>query len=460
VRLLLRWVSQVAALNGALLLATFPPLAVWSTSGLETMPFALCVFATFACLCAPPPGESTGGPTGSPAGGAGRAPRGIAAGAFAALAVLLRADGFAVLLLLFGSLAICALAARGPSRGQAPARAGALANALFIASCALVTQLFWRWSYYGELAPNTAHAKVAFAEMLSPEGRWLLVRGFNYVASYFLTFLSAFLVVLLIAPACLATPARAVKAQIARAAALFCAGLCAYAIVVSGDFMAMGRFLVPAIPFAAIVFSFGIERIERIERLGAFGPAAASLLTACAVVLSLMPAFNVHPAPRELRERFHFRYNEPAPKTELEMWSFMRENAREWKVLGRALADHTRPGESITLGPIGAVGYYSGLTIYDSYGLVDRAVAKARLPRRRASPGHDVAVPLSFFDARKPTYLVATLAPSDDPTSVLPRDWREDPSHLEGIELEVKPLDPQRFAPNTSLLLLRHRWSL
>ena len=110
------------------------------------------------------------------------------------------------------------------------------------------------------------------------------------------------------------------------------------------------------------------------------------MLAACAVALSLLPAFNLHLAPRALRERFHFRYNEPTPKTELEMWSFMRENARQWKELGRALAEHTKPGESITLGPIGAVGYYSGLTIYDSYGLVDRAVATARLPRRRASP--------------------------------------------------------------------------
>ena len=42
--------SGVPLMLGAVFFASFPPVVVWSTSGLATIPFALCIFWTFECL--------------------------------------------------------------------------------------------------------------------------------------------------------------------------------------------------------------------------------------------------------------------------------------------------------------------------------------------------------------------------------------------------------------------------
>ena len=40
------------------------------------------------------------------------------------------------------------------------------------------------------------------------------------------------------------------------------------------------------------------------------------------------------------------------------------------------LKAHLKPGDSIVTGAIGSTGYYSGLKIYDTFGLVDRRVPR------------------------------------------------------------------------------------
>ena len=69
----------------------------------------------------------------------------------------------------------------------------------------------------------------------------------------------------------------------------------------------------------------------------------------------------------------------------------MKDRAERWSVLGRALAVHTREGESIVMGTIGAAGYYSRLFIYDRRGLVTPEVNETPVPSgQRATPGHDL----------------------------------------------------------------------
>ena len=132
-----------------------------------------------------------------------------------------------------------------------------------------------------------------------------------------------------------------------------------YAVLVGGDFMTSGRFLVPALPFLALLFG-----------RTAPGPLAATVV----VALSLPGAFNLQLAPEALRTQLHFRWSSEY-RTEFEQWERMRDQSREWTLLGRALAAHTQPGESLIHGTIGAVGYYSKLFIYDRFGLVNREVA-------------------------------------------------------------------------------------
>ena len=87
----------MVATAALLLFATLPPIAVWSTGGLATIPFALAVFCAFERLL------------GDPA-----RPRGVQAGLFMLLASLIRADGPGFVALIFGTAALTWLLRRSP----------------------------------------------------------------------------------------------------------------------------------------------------------------------------------------------------------------------------------------------------------------------------------------------------------------------------------------------------------
>ena len=81
----------------------------------------------------------------------------------------------------------------------------------------------------------------------------------------------------------------------------------------------------------------------------------------------------------------------------------MKRTAREWSELGRAARRFAQPGDSLVSGAIGAVGFYSGLVVYDTAGLVTRAPETARVIL--AYPGHDTVIPFAAFLDRKHTFL-------------------------------------------------------
>ena len=136
--------------------------------------------------------------------------------------------------------------------------------------------------------------------------------------------------------------------------------------------MAMGRFMVPALPFIAVLLATLLNRFGRDSERRRF--LAVGSVAVCTLV-TVAPAFNLHLVPRSTLERFDFRQKATGFRTEYEVWRVMKENAERWSQLGRALALVAKPGESLITGVIGAIGYYSNLFIYDRYGLVTREVA-------------------------------------------------------------------------------------
>ena len=389
----------------ALFLACLPPMSMWSTSGLETMPFALAVFLAFDRLAGDPD-----------------RPRAAQAGACALAAALLRADGA-----LWAGLALAA-AVVSDRRRLRPAF-----GALAILVAGVAAHLLWRHGYYGEWIPNTARVKAGLSPMR-------LERGSFYVLSFALEVLPFAFVPL---AAVLVRP----SSRIALAAAAFTACAAAYAAFVGGDFMPMGRFLVPATPFLALALAALLEAIP---------PRARSAAGALAVVLALLPALDVHPMPLSIRERLRFRWNEPEFESEIGMWRGMKQRAAEWIRLGRALRSVTQPGESIILGNIGAVGYATELVILDPFGLVDPEVAKRDAPLVRASPGHDKRVPFEFFFPRRPTYLSAWLSRSSVPADAqMPAEWKA-LVDSGAVELLRRPLADDRSS-GVEVRLLRFR---
>jgi len=368
--------SPWATLGAAAFLGSLPPLAVWSTGGMASMPFAAAVLWLFLLLWE---GEE-------PAAA-------WKLGVLGAVVALLRADGAWCVAAVLGTGILSGLAERRPALTRAATTGAIIAGAAFLA------HVGWRWSTYGDWLPNTARVKVGLS------GR-AIERGGNYTVHFLLTF-PGVLFALLTAGGAWNWRQRRMGPALIMVASTFL-----YAVFAGGDFMAFGRFLVPALPFVALVLGAGLSGIE--TRSGRI-PVVA--ITAVCIATSLPAAFGGALTPVRWRAAFGFRHNRPEAirRSEFDQWSRMNAQAEEWVALGRALKLVSEPGDSVVYGAVGAIGYYSELYVYDLNGLVTRSVSQREAMQKPRSPGHDKTVPLDFFLPQKPDWLFAFWWPDDRP---------------------------------------------
>lgn len=377
-RLAVIGVSLPAAAIGTVGLAAFPPVGLWGSTGLETMAFALSIYATFDALVLSRPRPNA------------------RVGVVAGIALcLMRVEGpaWAIVILLL------ACGARWLD-GEWPAARRRLASVAGAIAAAFAVYFAWRYAYFGTLVSNTALAKAAVLSLR-------FERGVNYVIGFFLTFPATPLVIL--GGAILAARETRRGAWLA-VTAMACA-FPIYALVVTGDFMPMGRFLLPAAPFWALLTALLVTGVVQAGR-----PVRVALVTALGgalLAVQLAPAWNYHVLPRAWLERFRFRHNTPTFMTEFEVWQDQKNNADDWTHLGNALrryAEQLAPAPrapSVVLGAIGAAGYYSGLFVFDRHGLVTPRVARRALSPDEPllSAGHDRRVAPEFFLDDEPTIL-------------------------------------------------------
>ena len=403
-RLLQQDVAILPALLATAGLALFPPFAAYSTSGLETMAFALLILLLVDQLILRPPPLN-----------------GVCAGIVALLLSLTRVEGVA------WALAIIAFAAAvrlGRERCLRP-----LLISVSILAVGFGSFLLFRFSYFHSLVSNTAYAKGQFD--------WPhFVRGLNYVASSVLTFPSAILLVPASVVALFVRPRGPALALVA----LFWA-FPLYSAVVGGDFMGFGRFLVPAAPLGAILLGLLFQQIARQRSWGQ--PAAVSLVL-LSITLNLLPAWNQHVVPESIRSQFRYYLFGSAMQSEYDRWEAQVENSRDWSALGRALDNYAEshfppePTPTLCTGAIGAIGYYSRLNIYDHCGLVTPEIAHRVVapdePLRSA--GHDKAVQPEYFLKYRPSILNARIIRQLTPGEAADkcarfldsiRPWQDDP---------------------------------
>ncbi len=347
-----------------LFLGTLPAMGLWATSGLASMPLALFVFACFERL------------TGSPR------PRGVSAGVFAVLATTIRADGVA-----WVAMVVVAAFVTAPAERRRELLRRGLFPVVALTAVAFLSQEAFRLVYFGESVPNTAKAKIG----LSAEG---LQRGALYSLSWLLFLPSIPLAV------AAAVIGRGLPREVLWSSLAIVAGGLAYATLVGGDFMPLGRFLVPALPFAALFVAGAWRAGSGGLRLGPLAFVAAAL------ALNVAAARDRNVVPDPVLRAAHFRLDRTW-MTELSRWREMRRSTERHTLCGRALATFVRPGESIVLGAIGAIGYYSDLRVFDVHGLVSPRVLDATTPLPHHSPGHDFEVSARFFLDRDPTYFDA-----------------------------------------------------
>ncbi len=379
--------SQSTAVIGGLLFATFPPLAMWSTGGLATMSVALALTGLFAALWLDPTRPRLG--------------LGLAC---AACGVLLRADGIGVVGLILATSGLVAWGSQRAALRKAVILIGVASLALFGAHAA------FRLSYYGDWLPNTARAKVTLDELPETLKHGIQIRGTNYLIAFVLTFPSVVLGVL--GPLLLLGRNRSQRTWVIPAVLTIC-GHWLYARQVGGDFMAMGRFLVPTLPLIVLVSAMLLGRVWAASR------PVGVLLVGAGICVSLAPAWNHHAVPYETRVAYHFRWNhriedvksgEKRMQSEYERWHDMCVNVDHWVLVGKAMSLFTKPTESLAAGGVGAIGYYCDIYLYDTYGLTNKALMLRPPPiKRLRSPGHDRFAPPEFFHDRSLTFLSAGL---------------------------------------------------
>jgi arabinofuranosyltransferase len=370
--------STPVAFAATLSLGCFPPFALWSTGGLETMPFALALFATFERLALRRAGPDALGAV------------------LAGLALaLLRFEGVAWAALV---AALAAVARRIEGRPFARPLAAYAA----VVGAGYGAYWLWRFSYYGLALPNDAYAKLGLSAKV-------IRTGLDYLAVHWLTFLAPFLLV----PSWIVAMRRRWLGPGISVSAVSLATLL-YPVLVGGDFMAMGRLLVPGLAFGTVLLAFLLQTLW--ERSTA-ARGLALFVAASGLVVGLAPAWNIDVVPRGVRRAFSFRRNfgEDDPRSEYEQWRYMDENTKTWRIKGLALKQIAPAGSTVVANSIGCVGYYSDLFVWDRNGLVSHEVAmrKNESPYE-TSPGHHKLVPNTFFLDRAPTFLAVELFTSGD----------------------------------------------
>lgn len=360
--------SLPLATLATLSLAVFPPFGVWSTSGLETVPAALAYFIVFEQLVIRREDTWRGGLAGL-------------------TLALLRVEGLAWAVL----LGFCACLSNWLS---AVRRRVVPLTYFTIVIVGFAIFLAWRYSYYDALIANTAAAKNIGLSLAGIE------RGIRYVAAYFVAFVTPFLIL----PASMIALAKT-RRPVGLPTVILAVAPIGYSIAVGGDYMTMGRFLVPMLPFYALLLGWLLEWLW--ARGHSVRNAVLVAATATSVIaLGLLPGAGIHVVPEGIRERVDWK--SPPYLTEVEKWYVGRRHSLRQKEMALALKESTRPGDSIVSIAIGNLGYYSHLHIYDQGGLINREVA-SRPVTNLVAPGHDKLVPPEFFLKDHPTILEADL---------------------------------------------------
>lgn len=236
----LRGRLDAAMIGASVLVASSIPLALWSTSGMETSFFTLLVTLAVVHWMLP------------------RSPERTRWGAclLFALASLTRPDGG-----LFFAAAFLAFLATSWRRRIHEA-------AIFAGPLAI--HLAWKWKTYGELLPNTYYAKAGVTLTY-------LDRGLTYATDALVPGGVVFL------PLMMLSCWHPRHALFARRTAFVLAVVAAYVVAVGGDVLPVQRFWVPLMPLGAVLGALGLESL-----LGRFSPRAAGLTAPLAGVLTLV----------------------------------------------------------------------------------------------------------------------------------------------------------------------------
>jgi hypothetical protein len=342
----------VLAVAATVVVVGSPMYVCWALSGLETGPYALLVFATVvAAARSSRPGALCG------------------VALLLSLAAMTRPEAVSL-------LPVVALVVFLKNRSLRSVLIVVLAFSGMFGTYFLLRAL-----HFGYAFPNTFYAKLDYGSVA------LLKRGMWYVFDFLLA------APLMVLPAILTL-------AILRSAPLWVTAM-ALAVLVQlsvvafegGDHFAMFRFLVPVLPLLgclAIYFSTHLARRVRASRRTR---AAFPWLMVAGLALSAITVgrSEKHDSPNGILQLDHF-----AAECDL---------AREWASMGRWLADRFPPSSTVCTVAIGAIAFYSDLTVVDPHGITDSVIAHQPMPLGTGYAGHE-KFDLDYVFAREPTVIL------------------------------------------------------
>ncbi|MCL4234270.1 MAG: hypothetical protein KJ042_07110 [Deltaproteobacteria bacterium] len=315
-----------------------PATWVYAHSGMETIAFTALLFGGFLTV-ARSMEKGTGGAW---------------AGLWIALAATIRMEAAAFM------APACAFLFLYSDRGSRARRV--IATALLFAAI-FVPVTAYRYSFYGDLFPNTYYAKVDGGSLALAE------RGVIYVAQWFGTTLPAIAVALGAAIA-LRRGDDFTRRRMALGL-VWIAGYVAYNIYVGGDYFSFGRFFVPVLPVFAWMTPIAVEFLP--------GRSAAS-------------------PNSDVRQRFWRRattffvialvWNVAYPINGLKYYSQI-ELVNAWARIGDVLRKKVPRETTLFLAPAGAMPFFSRLPAWDSLGLTDPVIAHRHVELGEGVAGHE-----------------------------------------------------------------------
>lgn len=365
-----------AGVLAAFALALSPPAAAWARGGLETPAFTFLLTAAMACWLS----ESR------------RTRRRAGSSVLFFLATLSRPEGFGIWAL---TLTFDALRAAG-DHGRRSVKRAMMEWSPYLAL--LSGYMAWKLWYFGDILPNTFHAKAG-------GGLWALQTGVVYVAGFLLA-LGPLALMLCVVPPLL----RGWRRMIPGAYVACCAtAYLAEVAVIGGDYQYFWRYAVPVLPMICGLCASGfLEAWDACCRLplSRRRMAAVVTLTLAAYPWSRASLHEVRDEPARLARPWRL-----VDRSQIEAGDFV--------LMGRMLDQVVPPGRTLAALAVGAIGYYCDRPILDLLGLNDRTIARLPLAKpglRKWEPGHMRGSAAELL-RRKPDFVLLSLRPSDSPGS-------------------------------------------
>lgn len=273
---------------------------------------------------------------------------------------------------------------------------------------------FWRYSYFGFLLPNTFYAKTG-------GGFYQYLRGVKYSGLFTFHFLLPLVPIFLALawehgfgganrPAQCFSIIQHLKTHSGiYISVLVITTYTLYIVYVGGDYMAMYRFFVPVLPFFYLFIGPAtyclFKSVAGIEHKRAL----TSGLIAFAVGMTVLQSTPLEGRLFRKPEFMHGTYQ----GIQYERWHVAR-----YKVIADFFRDYKRSAhDSLALGPIGVISYYSDMTIYSIFGIVDPYIAHQPMTGiGRVFAGHEKH-DIPYVLSNRPTYFLFSLGLQPEPES-------------------------------------------